>query len=152
MFDAVDCISMLEVRRRTIIRNPFAKLFSWVEGTKLARWETKALRLFNRRVISSPVDKAHYPAFRSMQDRIQVVPNGVGLEHFRFQQFEPQRNLLVFLQSWITSRMRMLHCTFFAFDLAASPGTTTGPIAAYRRKQASAGKSGDWTVTTMFTL
>jgi len=96
VFDAVDCVSMLEGKRHRIIRNPFLKLFSWMEWKKIARWEARASQLFNRVVISSPVDKEHYPTFGRMQDRIEVVPNGVDLEHFGFQQFEPQKNLIVF--------------------------------------------------------
>src|SRR5262249_44988691 len=32
VFDAVDCLSMLEARRRRIAKNPLLKLFSWIEA------------------------------------------------------------------------------------------------------------------------
>jgi sugar transferase (PEP-CTERM/EpsH1 system associated) len=96
VFDAVDCVSMFEARRRRVIRNPFLKLFSWMEWKRMASWEAKASQLFNRVVISSSVDKECYPAPAGLQERLDVVPNGVDLDHFRFQQFEPQENLIVF--------------------------------------------------------
>lgn len=96
VFDAVDCMSMLETRRRRVIRNPLLKFFSWMEGKKMARWEAKASQLFNRVVISSPVDKNCYPARPESKEKIDVIPNAVDLEHFGFQQFEAQRNRIVF--------------------------------------------------------
>src|SRR5207237_502018 len=47
-------------------------------------------------VISSPVDKDCYPAPGRFRERLDVIPNGVDLEHFAFQQFEAQKNLIVF--------------------------------------------------------
>jgi sugar transferase (PEP-CTERM/EpsH1 system associated) len=96
VFDAVDCLSMLEARRRTVCKNPCLKLFSWMEGKNVARSEQRASRLFNRVVISSAVDRASYPVPDHLREKLEVVPNGVDAEHFRFQQFAPQGNLLVF--------------------------------------------------------
>jgi hypothetical protein len=96
VFDAVDCISMFEARRRDVIRNPLLKVFSWVEQKKMAYWEDKASRLFNRIVISSAVDKEYYPARGHLVEKIDVIPNAVDLEQFGFQQFETQKNLIVF--------------------------------------------------------
>lgn len=96
IFDAVDCVSMLEARRREVIRNPFLKLFSWIESRKYARSEQSAAQLFDRVVISSPVDKECYPVSDLLREKFNVIPNGVDLEHFRFQQFEAQKKLLVF--------------------------------------------------------
>ncbi len=53
IFDAVDCVSMLEMMRRKTIKNSLLKLFSWIESKKTMRFETKAAELFNRVVISS---------------------------------------------------------------------------------------------------
>jgi glycosyltransferase involved in cell wall biosynthesis len=96
VLDAVDSISMFERRRRKIIRNPFLQLFSWIEEKKMAHWETKASQKVSRVVISSPVDKEHYSTSEEMRKKIHVVPNGVDLKKFGFQQFEPQENLIVF--------------------------------------------------------
>ena len=96
VFDSVDSISMFEARRRQIVRNPFSKLFSWIEWKKMARWEGRAAQLFNRVVISSSVDKEHYPVSDRLRRKIDVIPNGVDLEYFAFRQFEPQKNLIVF--------------------------------------------------------
>jgi len=96
VFDAVDCLSMLESRRRRVARNPFVKVFSWVESKKLARWEERAVRGFNRVLISSAVDREAYPISRDLRKRIDVIPNGVDLKHFRFRQVEAKKNLLVF--------------------------------------------------------
>lgn len=95
VLDAVDCYSMLEARRRKVLRNPLLKLFSWTESKKISHWETKSCQLFDRIVVSSSVDKEHYPAPEGLRERIRVIANAVDLEHFRFQQFDPQKNLVV---------------------------------------------------------
>lgn len=95
-FDAVDCVSMQQARCRKAIKNPWLKLFFWIESKKNMHWETKAARRFNRVVISSPVDKEAFPVPDRLRGNIDVITNGVDLEHFGFQQFEPQKNLLVF--------------------------------------------------------
>jgi polysaccharide biosynthesis protein PslH len=96
MFDAVDCLSMLEARRFAVTKNPFVKLFSWVESKKFALSEEKASRRFNRVAMSSAVDRQAYPVSAGLREKIDVIPNGVDLEHFGFRQFEAQKNLLVF--------------------------------------------------------
>src|SRR5262249_44566476 len=55
-----------------------------------------ASRLFDRIVISSAIDKEYYPATADEREKISVIPNAVDLMHFGFQQFEPDRNLIVF--------------------------------------------------------
>jgi sugar transferase (PEP-CTERM/EpsH1 system associated) len=96
VFDAVDCYSLLEARRRKVFRNPLFKLFSWTESKKISYWENRSCQLVDRIVISSPVDKEQYPTPEGLRERIEVIPNAVDLEHFRFGQFEPQKNLIVF--------------------------------------------------------
>ena len=96
VFDAVDCLSMLESRRRRVTKNPLVKLFSWVESRKLAHCEEIAVRGFNRVVISSAVDRKAYPIPTDLRQKIAVIPNGVDLKHFGFRQVEEQKNLLVF--------------------------------------------------------
>jgi sugar transferase (PEP-CTERM/EpsH1 system associated) len=96
VFDAVDCISMMEAKRRKVIRNPLLKLFFWTEQKKMARWEAQASELFDRVVISSPVDSEFYPGGSRLKEAIRVVPNCVDLEYFGFRQFEPRKNLVVF--------------------------------------------------------
>ncbi|PYY18676.1 MAG: hypothetical protein DMG60_07550 [Acidobacteria bacterium] len=96
VFDAVDSISMFESRRRKIIQNPLLQVFSWMEWKRMAHWEEKASQQFNSVVISSPIDKEQYSTSGQMQKGIHVVPNAVDLEHFGCQQFETQKNLIVF--------------------------------------------------------
>jgi sugar transferase (PEP-CTERM/EpsH1 system associated) len=96
VFDAVDCISMFEGRRRRIIRNPFLQIFSWTEWKKMKYGEAKTAQLFNRVLISSPIDKEHYSVSGQKRDKIDVIPNAVDLRHFAYQQFTPQKDLLVF--------------------------------------------------------
>jgi len=96
VFDAVDCLSMVESRRRAVTKNPFVKLFSWMESKKFALSEAKASRRFNRVAISSAVDRQAYPIPAGLREKIDVIPNSVDLEHFGFRQFEAQKNLLVF--------------------------------------------------------
>lgn len=95
VFDPTDCSSILEARRRKVLRNPLLKLFSWTESKKISFWETKSCQMFNRILLCSPVDKDQYPASRGLRERLEVIPNAVDLEHFCFRQFEPEKNLLV---------------------------------------------------------
>jgi len=87
VFDAVDCLSMLEQRRRRITRNPLVKLFSWIESKKFVLGEAKATRLFNRVAISSSVDREAYPVPVALREKIDVIPNGVDLQQFAFRRF-----------------------------------------------------------------
>jgi sugar transferase (PEP-CTERM/EpsH1 system associated) len=96
VFDAVDCVSMLEARRIEIMRNPVLRFFSWTEWKKTMRSETRASEHFGRIVITSAVDRQSYPLSKSFRGKIQVISNGVDLDHFGFQQFRPQVNTVVF--------------------------------------------------------
>lgn len=96
VFDAVDCLSMLESRRHRVTKNPFLKLFSWSESKKFAISEGEAVGRFSRVVISSGVDRRAFPVSRDSREKIQVIPNGVDLEHFGFRGLPTQKNLLVF--------------------------------------------------------
>jgi polysaccharide biosynthesis protein PslH len=96
VFDAVDCLAMLEARRFRTTTNPLLKLFSWIESRKFRISEARAANRFNRVMISSPVDRDAYPIPAGWREKIDVIPNGVDLEYFRFRQFEAHRNLVVF--------------------------------------------------------
>jgi len=67
-----------------------------MESRKFALAEAQASRRFDRVAISSAVDRQAYPTAVGSREKIDVVPNGVDLEHFGFRQFEAQKNLLVF--------------------------------------------------------
>ena len=96
VFDAVDCLSMLESRRRAVTKNPLVKMFSWMESKKNAFAEANAVHRFNRVAISSSVDREAYQVSDGLREKIDVIPNAVDLQHFGFRQFESQKNLLVF--------------------------------------------------------
>jgi len=96
VFDAVDCVSMFEARRKQVVRNPLLKLFFWTEQRKMLGGEVNAIASFDRLTISSAVDKESYPGSEDVKKKICVIPNGVDLDYFAFQQFEPQRNVIVF--------------------------------------------------------
>ena len=95
VFDAVDCVSMFETRRRKVIRNPWLKTFSWSESKKMTFAEARAVELFNRVVICSDIDKRSYPVSSALREKIDVIISCVDLEYFAFQEFEPRDNLLV---------------------------------------------------------
>jgi hypothetical protein len=96
VFDAVDCISVFEARRRRLLQNPFLRSFSRMEWGRMTRGEAKASGLFNRIVISSTVDKESYPAPSHLRHKVDMVPNGIDLEHFEFHKYQPETNLIVF--------------------------------------------------------
>jgi sugar transferase (PEP-CTERM/EpsH1 system associated) len=95
VFDSVDCSSMFEARRTKVIRDPLLKLFFWTEGKKMGRTEARTAKRFDRVVISSAVDRGCYPVSPQEREGIRVVPNGVDLEYFHFQQYEAQRDAVV---------------------------------------------------------
>jgi polysaccharide biosynthesis protein PslH len=96
VLDAVDSVSMFELRRRGLVRNPIAQMFSWWEWRKMMKSESMTSQHFNRIVISSMIDKEHYCVPEDAREKIHVVPNGVDLGHFGFKQFQTQRNVIVF--------------------------------------------------------
>ena len=96
VFDAVDCVSMFESRRRRVLRNPLLRVFSHMESKRMLRGEERAIELFDRVVISSPVDRDCYPTAQHMRKKLAIVPNGVDLDHFQFELYEPERSLIVF--------------------------------------------------------
>jgi polysaccharide biosynthesis protein PslH len=95
VFDAVDCVSMFESRRRKVVRNPLLKAFSWIEWRKMVFREVNAVQRFNRTVICSGVDKENYPGPSSVREKIDVVLSCVDLRYFAFKKYESQKNLLV---------------------------------------------------------
>lgn len=96
VFDAVDCISIMEVRRRKVVRNPLVKFFSWIEERKMRFCEAWAADRFDGIVISSSVDKGLYPPRPSSKYPIRVVPNCIDLEYFGFQQIAARNDTLIF--------------------------------------------------------
>ena len=96
VFDAVDCVSMFEARRRKVVTNPLLKLFFWTEWKKMVLGETQACVDFDRIAISSEIDRESYPAPAALKKRLHVVRNGVDLDYFDFGKVEPQEDVLVF--------------------------------------------------------
>jgi glycosyltransferase involved in cell wall biosynthesis len=96
VFDAVDCVSMFESQRNRLLRNPILRLISRMDSKRMARGEAKASQSFDRIVISSRLDKDCYAVPSHLRERVRVLPNAVDLDHFRFQQFESQKNRIVF--------------------------------------------------------
>lgn len=96
VLDAVDSISMFELRRRKLIRNPLTKAFSWIEWKRMVQGEFRASKVFDRILISSPVDKENFSAAAGTRKKIHVIPNAVDLKYFGFRQFEAENNLIVF--------------------------------------------------------
>lgn len=96
VFDAVDCISMFEARRRGVVRNPFVKLFSSLEFRRMIHWESKAAHLADCVVISSPIDKQQYPLSAALDKKFEVIPNGVDLEYFDLSPDQMDTKSLVF--------------------------------------------------------
>lgn len=96
LFDAVDCVSMMETRRRKVLRSTFMRIFSWAEEKKMRRWETWASKHLEGIIISSAVDKECYPRRPHSRHAIRVVPNCVDFEYFNFEKFESRRDTLIF--------------------------------------------------------
>lgn len=96
VFDAVDCVSMFEARRINVVGNPFLKLFFGTERNKMAKWEAKATKIFDRITISSTIDKESYPGPADLRAKLDVIPNGVDLDFFAFRKFQPRKNVIVF--------------------------------------------------------
>lgn len=96
VFDAVDCVSMMEARRRKVLRNPLLKLLSQWEEQKMRRWEGWASDNLEGIVISSRVDKEAFPERPQSKHEIRVVPNPVDLEYFSLGRFECRQDTVIF--------------------------------------------------------
>lgn len=109
VWDSVDCISHLFAQAAAQSRSTKGKLMTRFELPRTERYEGRLVRTFDHTVVTSTIDKAALVALaerasspagaavRRMSDAIDVVPNGVDLEHFSFCGLEERHpNRIVF--------------------------------------------------------
>lgn len=96
VYDAVDCLAL--AYRRSLSApgvSPKQRLIGLIEWLKLRDYERRVLACYDRALVSSPVD-AHELGNGGGQ-KVHVLPNGVDLEHFRFDASARREDTLVFL-------------------------------------------------------
>lgn len=94
VWDSVDSISYLFEQAVQSSRSLKARLMTWVELERTRRHEARLVGLFERTLVTSALDKAAFVGLldryagerlHSLAARIEVVSNGVDLEHFAFR-------------------------------------------------------------------
>jgi sugar transferase (PEP-CTERM/EpsH1 system associated) len=95
VYDSVDCISLL--LERTLLRShsPRQRLVAAVELARTRRFEASVLGHFNATVVTSADDAQALKAL-APDAPIDVIPNGVDLEHFQPGDAPPEPATLVF--------------------------------------------------------
>ena len=117
VWDSVDCISHLFAQAAAQSRSTKGKLMTRFELPRTQRYEARLIRAFDHTVVTSSIDRAALleltgkyamqesvsegmPCDRSQRDvagTVDVVPNGVDLEHFAFRGPEQRHaNRIVF--------------------------------------------------------
>jgi sugar transferase (PEP-CTERM/EpsH1 system associated) len=89
IYDSVDCISSYLQQQHIFASNLLQRTFIGVELKKMRRYEARAVRGFNRVIITSEHDRALLSALNATQGcnggfgHVQVVPNGVDTNYFQ---------------------------------------------------------------------
>jgi sugar transferase (PEP-CTERM/EpsH1 system associated) len=95
VFDSVDCISLLLERTLRSSHSPRQRLVAAVELARTRRFESRALRSFDATVVTSS-DDAQALVSLAPNVAIDILPNGVDLEHFQPLTGDPEPATLVF--------------------------------------------------------
>jgi sugar transferase (PEP-CTERM/EpsH1 system associated) len=73
--------SLLLLRRAQAVRNPLKKLYLYIQGKKLRKYESEKLSQFDLNLVVSEKDMKELEQF-SPEARIEVIPNGTDTEYF----------------------------------------------------------------------
>lgn len=92
VIDFIDALSLNMLRRAKRERWPVKWLF-YMEARRMARYERDLVLSFDRQVISSPLDKKVIGDFET----IHIIPNGVNLNEFSYNEDGRDDNLIVFI-------------------------------------------------------
>jgi polysaccharide biosynthesis protein PslH len=96
IWDSVDCISHLFAQASAQSRSMKGRLITRFELPRTKRYEGRLIQMFDHTVVTSPIDKAALIALaeqadyggsgaeRTFDDAVDVIANGVDLEHFAF--------------------------------------------------------------------
>lgn len=95
VFDAVDCISLLQHRTLRASHSLRQRLLAALELRRTRRYEARLLRQFGSVVATSPEDARALEAL-APGSRVTVVPNGVDMERFSPARGPVDRATLVF--------------------------------------------------------
>jgi glycosyltransferase involved in cell wall biosynthesis len=85
IWDSVDCISYLFQQSAQYNKKLLSRWITRFELSRSRAYESRLIRLFNRVLVTSQVDRAALLSLISDQDKpaIDVLPNGVDLDYFR---------------------------------------------------------------------
>lgn len=91
VIDFIDALSLNMLRRAKRERWLIKWLF-YMEASRMARYERDLVLSFDRQVVSSPLDKKGIGDFET----IHIIPNGVNLNDFSYNEDGRDDNLIVF--------------------------------------------------------
>jgi len=102
IWDSVDCITHLFEQTISGSRTMFGRWSARFELGRTRRYETLAIRQFDRVLVTSSVDKNELGRIASRtglgngENHISVIPNGVDLEYFAPEEILRESNVVVF--------------------------------------------------------
>lgn len=95
LYDAVDCISLLQERTLRSSHSFRQRLLARLELGRTRAYEARVLRRFGQTIVTSPEDREAL-ARLAPDAPISVVPNGVDLEYFRPPESPRPADTLIF--------------------------------------------------------
>jgi polysaccharide biosynthesis protein PslH len=95
LFDAVDSLALTYHRSISAAHiAPKQRLVSLVEWLKMRSYEPWVVNSYDKTIVSSPIDRL---TLQSSKKIVDVIPNGVDLDYFRFSDGPRQLSTIIFL-------------------------------------------------------
>ncbi|MGB8658692.1 MAG: glycosyltransferase family 4 protein [Candidatus Zixiibacteriota bacterium] len=102
--------SMLLLRRATAEKNPFKKLYLYLQAKKLRKYEGEIIERFDLNLVVSTPDKKEIQGY-SPKAKVEVVANGVDTEYFHVSETPITKDNLVFTggMKWFPNRDAIIY-------------------------------------------
>lgn len=102
--------SMLLLRRAKMERNPLKKLYLYLQGKKLRKYEGETIERFKLNLAVSHLDKRDILSY-CPEAEVEVIPNGVDTEYFQVLETPIRKNNLVFAggMNWFPNRDAIIY-------------------------------------------
>lgn len=94
IIDFTDAVSLYLSRYSEILQNPFKKAAINLELKKIIKYENRA-RQFNTLFVCSDIDRK-FLYERGVHDDIQLLPNGVDTDTFKYENVTPENGRIIF--------------------------------------------------------
>jgi sugar transferase (PEP-CTERM/EpsH1 system associated) len=116
LFDSVDSLTLAYERGwRNRHGRLVNRIIAFEEWLKMRNYEPKMVHSFDQVIVSSPIDKKYLTS--DYETAVEVIPNGVDLEYFNFDDRERDENSIVFvgLMNYYVNVESVLHFYNYAF-------------------------------------